>query len=122
MVSTSPEISAGISVSQRWLLFPVCGLDYTLVITLLEALESEGEVTKQAFLDRMAEILALEEGAKLDEQTDLLGLEHYDSIALLSIMAMADEDFGTALTAADLETVTTVSSLMQKIGLEHFTQ
>ena len=75
---------------------------------------------KQEFIGQLAGIMELDASVTLDEGTDLQGLEQYDSIALLSVIAFADEHFGVTLTAADLESVTTVGSLMEKIGADHF--
>jgi acyl carrier protein len=77
-------------------------------------------VKKDEFLSELAGLMELEESVELTEETDLCGMEQFDSIALLSIIGFADEHFGVTLSAVDLESVTTVRSLMEKIGAERF--
>jgi len=71
------------------------------------------------FLSLLEETLEMTEGS-LSISTNLKNLEEYDSLAVLSIIAMIDENFGKSLSAQDFTNVTDVASLIEKIGKEHF--
>jgi len=71
------------------------------------------------FIEKLKETLELED-EKLNEDTNLKDLEEYDSLSVLSIIAMIDENFGKQLSAQQFSDVTTVKSLIEKIGVENF--
>ena len=63
---------------------------------------------KAQFMDELANILdvdAVEEGANLRDY------ESWDSLAVLSIVAMADAKFGFTLTFQEVKTLVTVADL-----------
>lgn len=71
------------------------------------------------FIKELKETLELE-NVELNEDTNLRNLEEYDSLAMLSIIAIIDENFGKQLSAQQFADVTTVKSLIEKIGLDSF--
>jgi len=71
------------------------------------------------FIEKLKETLELE-NEELNEDTNLKDLEEYDSLSVLSIIAMIDENFGKQLSAQQFSDVTTVKSLIEKIGVENF--
>ena len=75
-------------------------------------------MTKQEFADQLAELLDTEE--KLTPETNLKDIEEYDSLTVLSIIAFIDRTFKKTLSADQLMKVTTISSLIDYIGQEHF--
>jgi acyl carrier protein len=76
-------------------------------------------MTANEFISILKDNLEIED-AELTEKTVLATLPEYDSLALMSIIALVDEYFGEKLTAQKLATITTVESLMTLIGLDHF--
>jgi Phosphopantetheine attachment site. len=64
--------------------------------------------------------LAVDTAEDINMKSVLADLEGYDSLSILGIMAMADGSFGVKLTASDFSKVTTVESLINIIGREHF--
>lgn len=64
------------------------------------------------FLAEMAEILEEDQVAPADE---LESFESWDSLAALSVLAMADTNFGVTLTAEEANSATTVGDLYQLI-------
>ena len=64
------------------------------------------------FLVEMAEILEADEVGASDE---LDSFESWDSLAALSVVAMADEKFGVTLSAQDLKGAGTVEGLYRLI-------
>lgn len=74
---------------------------------------------KEEFIQELEEILEIED-SKIEMKTNLKDLKEFDSLSILSIIALLDEKFGKALTAEQLNSITTVESLMELIGLENF--
>ena len=73
------------------------------------------------FIDELKDALEIEdEDKEITLETDLRDVEEYDSLSVLAIIAMIDENFGKQIPSSDFVKVTTVSSLMDLIGKEHF--
>ena len=70
------------------------------------------------FLEKFQEELEEEQSLSLD--TNLKELESYDSISLLSIIALVDENFNKTFDTRYFKDVETVSDLMKVIGTENF--
>lgn len=68
-------------------------------------------MNRQEFLDAIAEILELEQG-ELKGDEKLADLEEWDSLAFLSVIAMADEEFDVVIQGEQLEQITTVNDLV----------
>lgn len=52
--------------------------------------------------------------------TNLKSLDGFDSMSIMTIIAIVDEYFSKKLTARQLASMTTVASLMELIGLDNF--
>lgn len=65
-----------------------------------------------AFLAEMAEIL--EEDSVLPG-VELKSFESWDSLAALSVAALADQEFGVTMSAQEINEATTVEELYQRI-------
>jgi len=74
---------------------------------------------KEDFFEELVECMDIEP-VDIDEDTVFKELEDFDSMAVMSIVAFADEKFGKTLTADKLKNMITVRDLMQLIGMEHF--
>ena len=73
------------------------------------------------FINELKEALEIEdEDQEITLETNLKELEEYDSLSVLSIIAMIDKNFGKQMPSADFIKITTVSSLMELIGKEYF--
>ena len=73
------------------------------------------------FMDELKEALEIEdEDQEITLETNLKELEEYDSLSVLSIIAMIDKNFDKQVPSADFIKNTTVSSLIELIGKEHF--
>lgn len=70
------------------------------------------------FVDKLKDYLEIEEDITLD--TDLNGLENYDSLSALTIIALVDEEFNMTLNGNQIKSITTVRSLQELIGLDKF--
>jgi len=76
---------------------------------------------KEDFINELKEALEIEdEDKQITLETDLRDLEEYDSLSVLAIIAMIDKNFGKQIPSSDFVKITTVSSLMNLIGIEHF--
>jgi len=73
------------------------------------------------FISELKENLEVEdEDQEITLETNLKDLEEYDSLSVLSIIAMIDKNFGKQIPSSGFVKVTTVSSLMDLIGKEYF--
>ena len=73
------------------------------------------------FINELKDALEIEdEDQEITLETDLRYLEEYDSLSVLAIIAMIDKNFGKQIPSADFTKVTTISSLMDLIGIECF--
>lgn len=71
------------------------------------------------FIEELREAMEIED-EEFTEETNLQGLEEYDSLSILSIIALIDENFDKLLVVDQLKSITTVKSLMELVGSEHF--
>ena len=71
------------------------------------------------FLKKLEEALELED-IELTTDTNLKDLEEYDSLSVLSIIAMIDEEMDKKIPGVKFQSITTVKSLMKLIGEENF--
>lgn len=75
---------------------------------------------KADFCKELADLLELDEGKELTPDSNLKELEEFDSLAIMSIVALADKLFSRKLTSETLQQITTVDSLMEAIGRDCF--
>lgn len=68
-------------------------------------------MTQEKKLALLEDMMELEPGS-LTPETVLEELEEWDSIALLSFMALMDEEFGKTMTGGSLREMKTVSDLL----------
>jgi len=73
------------------------------------------------FINELKDALEIEdENKEITVGTDLRYVEEYDSLSVLSIIAMVDKNFGKQIPSSDFAKVTTVKTLMNLIGKEYF--
>jgi acyl carrier protein len=53
-------------------------------------------------------------------ETNLKAIDGFDSMSIMTIIAIVDEHFSKKLTARQLASITTVGSLIELIGTEKF--
>ena len=82
-----------------------------------------GKMKTDDFMNELKEALEIEdEDQEISLETNLKDLEEYDSLSVLSIIAMIDKNFGKQIPSLDFLKVTTVNSLIDLIGKEYFEQ
>ena len=73
------------------------------------------------FINELKDALEIEDKNKeITVETDLRYVEEYDSLSVLSIIAMIDKNFGKQIPSSDFTKVTTVKSLINLIGERYF--
>ncbi len=73
------------------------------------------------FINELKEALEIEdEDQEITLETNLKELEEYDSLSVLSIIAMVDKNFDKQIPSSDFIKITTIKSLMDLIGKEYF--
>lgn len=68
-------------------------------------------MTREEKIENIAEILDLEEG-EIKEDALLADYEELDSVAVLSFIALMDEEFDKAVKGAEIRALKTVKDLM----------
>lgn len=72
------------------------------------------------FINELKDALEIEdEDQEITLETNLKDLEEYDSLSVLSIIAMIDGNFGKQIPSSDFIKITTVKSLIDLIGKEY---
>lgn len=75
-------------------------------------------MNKQDFISGLQEELELE--INLTESTNLKDLEDWDSMAAMILIGYVSNTFDITLNANDIKAITTVESLIEKIGKDKF--
>lgn len=73
---------------------------------------------KHDFISGLAEELEIK--TPLDITTNIKDLEEWDSMVAMVLIGYMSNEFGVALNGDDLKNITTVESLMERIGLDKF--
>jgi len=76
-------------------------------------------MNKQEFLNNLEEILELDDNTLKGDEV-LMDLEQWDSLAFLSVIAMADEHFDIVIQGDKLEEINTIADLIALVE-EHLT-
>ena len=80
-----------------------------------------GKIKTEDFINELIDALEIEdEDQEITLETYLKDLGEYDSLSVLSIIAMIDKNFGKQIPSLDFIKITTVKSLMELIGKEYF--
>ncbi|MET0758872.1 MAG: acyl carrier protein [Flavobacterium sp.] len=75
-------------------------------------------MTKQEFISGLQEELELE--VTLENTTNLKDLDEWDSMTAMLLIGYVSNEFNVTLTSDDLQIITTVESLIEKIGGDKF--
>ena len=72
------------------------------------------------FIRKFKENLEIDDDVFITRESSLLELPEYDSLGILSIIALVDEEFEVKLSNNQFKALTTIESLINTIGKEHF--
>lgn len=72
-------------------------------------------MTLQEFTKAFASQFEETDPSSIKEDTDFKQLDEWDSLIALSVIALADEEFGVKLTGDDIKKATSVANLFEKI-------
>ena len=75
-------------------------------------------MTKQEFCQEIAEIMEVDDA--IDETTDLTKYEEFDSLAIMSLVALINTKFGKRIPGTQLKSVKTPAELISLIGESSF--
>ena len=75
-------------------------------------------MSKEEFILKLQETLEIEQS--LNEDTVLASLDEWDSMTAMILIGLVFEEFSVTLTSEDVEKLTTVGSVIEKIGLNKF--
>jgi acyl carrier protein len=73
---------------------------------------------KKIFFLRLEEDLELEK--EINGDTNIKDLDEWDSMSAMVLIGLVNEEFSVNLNSDDIENITTVNSLMERIGLDKF--
>jgi acyl carrier protein len=73
---------------------------------------------KSVFLSRLQEELEFESDLELN--TNIKDLDEWDSMAAMVLIGFVSDEFGMTLNADDIEAISTIESLIEKIGQDKF--
>jgi len=73
---------------------------------------------KSVFLSKLQEELEFE--TELTETTSIKDLEEWDSMGAMVLIGFVSDEFGIMLNAEDIKSITTINSLIERIGLDKF--
>ncbi|WP_214073663.1 acyl carrier protein [Mucilaginibacter sp. dw_454] len=75
-------------------------------------------MTKEKFIADLQEQLEL--ASALTADTNIKELEEWDSMGAMVLIAYVNENFGVGLNAQDIKEISTIKSLIEKIGVDKF--
>jgi acyl carrier protein len=73
---------------------------------------------KSVFITRLKEELEFE--TNIEISTNLKNLDEWDSMAAMVLIGFVSDEFGITLNADDIAAITTIESLIEKIGQDKF--
>ena len=71
------------------------------------------------FIEQFVEELEIEE-TEVSVDTNIKQLEEWDSMAAMMLIGLVSNEFKITLNADDIKALTTVQSLVERIGVEKF--
>ncbi|WP_294958171.1 acyl carrier protein [uncultured Flavobacterium sp.] len=75
-------------------------------------------MNKKDFFLRLQEDLELE--IEVNGETNIKDLDEWDSMAAMVLIGLVNEEFSITLNSDDIENITTVNSLIERIGSNKF--
>lgn len=69
----------------------------------------------QDFIEKFAEAVEVDSAEDLNENTKFRELDEWSSLAVLSVIAMLDEEYDTQIENADFKKLQTISDIVQFI-------
>lgn len=75
-------------------------------------------MTKQDLCNEIAEIMEVD--AEINETTDLTQFEEFDSLAIMSLVALINTKFGKRIPGTELKSIKTPAELISLIGESMF--
>lgn len=74
-------------------------------------------MNRNDFLAKIRDILQYENEEELTYNTNLLDIDEWDSIAIISVVAFLDSEFNKKITVGELQNVKTIEDLADIAGI-----
>lgn len=74
-------------------------------------------MNREEFLEKIKEILSCDSGEILSFDSNLIDIEEWDSISIISTVAFLDSYFNKKVTVSDLQNVDTIEDLAKIAGI-----
>ena len=74
-------------------------------------------MNRDEFLTNIVDILQIEDEENLSFETNLIDLEEWDSISVISTVAFLDSKFGKKVTVTDLQDAKTIEDIAKLAGI-----
>ena len=74
-------------------------------------------MNRDEFLEKIKDILQYEHDEELTYNTNLLDVEEWDSISIISVVAFLDSEFKKKITVNELKDVKTIEEIAQLAGI-----
>jgi acyl carrier protein len=69
----------------------------------------------ETFLEHFRSVFDETEHSEINEDTNFKGLEEWDSMVALSVIAVVDEEYNVKLTGDDIRSSTTVADIFDRV-------
>ena len=74
-------------------------------------------MNREEFLEKIKEILSCDSGEILSFDSNLIDIEEWDSISIISTVAFLDSNFNKKVTVSDLQNIDTIEDLAKIAGI-----
>lgn len=75
-------------------------------------------MTKDNFLLKLEDELELD--TKLTLETNIKDIEEWDSMTAMVLIGLLSNEFGISLKLEEIESLTTINSIIERVGVEKF--
>lgn len=75
-------------------------------------------MTKDNFLLKLEDELELD--TKLTLETNIKDIEEWDSMTAMVLIGILSNEFGISLKLEEIESLTTINSIIERVGVGHF--
>ena len=74
-------------------------------------------MNREEFIEKIKDILQYESDKELTYNSNLIDLDEWDSLSIISTVAFLDSEFGKKVTVSDLQNVDTIEDLAIIAGI-----
>ena len=75
------------------------------------------KVNREDFIEKIKDILQYESDKELTYNSNLIDLDEWDSLSIISTVAFLDSEFGKKVTVSDMKNIVTIEDLAKIAGV-----